>query len=189
MFWRGKVMVSPLFFYQFVLFALIWIFVIVHLSRPKRCLRARAMPPEPVPLKPKRPHAHEPKPFEGLMQKPRCALCERDAIHPPASPPVPPDPMPPTNRRPREVDLSLHFCPHDDCDYRGWRGLGNLRANGHPNGGPWRQFHCTCCNGYFLETQGTIFHGKPAAVELVMRVLACVAEGLGIRATARVFEV
>src|SRR5215475_7476981 len=40
-----------------------------------------------------------------------------------------------------------------------------------------------------LETQGTIFHGKPAAVELVMRVLACLAEGLGIRATARVFEV
>ncbi len=68
-------------------------------------------------------------------------------------------------------------------------GLGNLRANGHPNGGPWRQFHCTSCGGYFLETHGTLFHGKQAAVELVVRVLACLAEGLGIRATARVFEV
>lgn len=26
----------------------------------------------------------------------------------------------------------MHFCPHNDCDYRGWLGLGNLRANGHP---------------------------------------------------------
>jgi hypothetical protein len=64
-----------------------------------------------------------------------------------------------------------------------------LRANGHPSGGPWRQFHCTACDSYFLETHGTIFHGKQAAVELIVRVLACLAEGLGIRATARVFEV
>jgi IS1 family transposase len=83
----------------------------------------------------------------------------------------------------------MHFCPHRGCRYRGWLGLGNLRANGHPNGGPWRQFHCTSCQGYFLETHGTIFHGKQAAVELIVRVLACLAEGLGIRATARVFEV
>jgi hypothetical protein len=32
-------------------------------------------------------------------------------------------------------------------------------------------------------------HGKRLAVELIVHVLACVAEGLGIRATARVFEV
>jgi hypothetical protein len=48
---------------------------------------------------------------------------------------------------------------------------------------------CTACEGYFLETHGTIFHGKQAAVELIVRVVACLAEGLGIRATARVFEV
>jgi IS1 family transposase len=97
--------------------------------------------------------------------------------------------MPPTHRRPRTVDTSRHFCPHAGCRYRGWLGWGNLRANGHPSGGPWRQFHCTACDGYFLETHGTLFHGTQAAVELIVRVLACVAEGLGIRATARVFEV
>jgi len=42
---------------------------------------------------------------------------------------------------------------------------------------------------YFLETHGTIFHGRQVAVELIVRVLACLAEGLGIRGTARVFEV
>jgi IS1 family transposase len=83
----------------------------------------------------------------------------------------------------------MHCCPHGHCAYQGWRGLGNLRANGHPSGGPWRQFHCTSCKGYFLETHGTLFHGKQAAVELIVRILACLAEGLGIRATARVFEV
>jgi IS1 family transposase len=40
-----------------------------------------------------------------------------------------------------------------------------------------------------LETHGTIFHGKQAAVERIVRVVACLAAGLGIRATARVFEV
>ena len=97
--------------------------------------------------------------------------------------------MPPTKRRPREVDTSQHFCPHAGCDYEGWLGRGNLRANGHPNGGPWRQFHCTACNSYFPKHHGTIFHGKQASVELIVRVLAYLAEGLGMRATARVFAV
>src|SRR5262245_3177923 len=78
---------------------------------------------------------------------------------------------------------------HAGCDYRGGLGLGNLRANGHPSGGPWRQLYCRSCKGYFLETHGTLCHGKRVAVELIVRVLACLAEGLGIRATARVFEV
>ena len=45
------------------------------------------------------------------------------------------------------------------------------------------------CRGYFLETLGTLFHGKRESVELIVRVIACLAEGLGIRGTARVFEV
>jgi hypothetical protein len=38
-------------------------------------------------------------------------------------------------------------------------------------------------------THGTIFHGKRASSELIVRVIACLAEGLGIRGTARVFEI
>jgi IS1 family transposase len=182
-------MVSHHFVYQLVLFALIWLFIILHLIQSQRPLTAPATPTESEPLKPKRHRLNEPKPFEGLTHKPPCALCERDTTHLQAPPPMPPDPMPSRNRRPREIDTSMHFCPHAGCDYRGWRGLGNLHANGHPSGGPWRQFLCTSCRGYFLETHGTIFHGKQAAVELIVRVLACLAEGLGIRATARVFEV
>jgi hypothetical protein len=39
-----------------------------------------------------------------------------------------------------------------------------------------------------LETHGTIFHGKRESVERIVRVIACLAEGLGIRGAARVFE-
>ena len=182
-------MVSHHVFSQLVLLALLWLFVLVHLSWPKRPVTTPAVPALPEPLTPKRPRSNEPTPFEGLTHKPHCALCAQATASPTAPPPVPPAPMAPTHRRPRAVDTSRHFCPHSHCDYRGWRGLGNLRANGHPSGGPWRQFHCTSCQGYFLETHGTIFHGKQAAVELIVRVLACLAEGLGIRATVRVFEV
>jgi IS1 family transposase len=179
-------MVSHLFYYQLALLALVWLFVMLHVAESRR---GTPIPPTAPPLKPKRTCSHEPQPLAGLTHKPPCALCEHKAAPPQAPPPVPPEPMPPTHRRPRTVDTSRHFCPHAGCRYRGWLGLGNLRANGHPSGGPWRQFHCTSCQGYFLETHGTLFHGKQAAVELIVRVVACVAEGLGIRATARVFEV
>ena len=180
-------MVSHLFYYQLALLALVWFFVMLHVAWPTRGVTSTPAPAQPI--QPRRKGVNEPKPFDGLTKRPPCALCERDTVHPKPPCPVPPEPMPPTNRRPRDIDTSQHFCPHAGCDYRGWRGLGNLRANGHPSGGPWRQFHCTSCKGYFLETHGTIFHGKQAAVELMVRVLACLAEGLGIRATARVFEV
>jgi hypothetical protein len=68
-------------------------------------------------------------------------------------------------------------------------GLGNLRANGHPNGGPWRPCHWTACTGYFPEHHGTLCHSKRVSVDLIVHVIGCLAEGLGLRGTARVFEV
>jgi hypothetical protein len=145
--------------------------------------------PLPRLITPPRKRSHEPKPFAGLTYKPHCAACEQEATSPKAPPAVPPDPMPVSNRRPRRVDTSMYFCPHPTCEYRGWVGLGNLRANGHPNGGPWSQFHCCACGGYVFETHGTIFHGKRVPAELMVRVIARLAEGLGLRGAARVFEV
>jgi transposase-like protein/IS1 family transposase len=180
-------MIPHLVYYQLLVLGLLWLFVMLSLAWPNPSGAQAPRPATPITLR--RTHGKEPKPFVGLTHKPHCAACEQEAMPPLPPPPGPPDPMPPTNRRPRAIDTSMHFCPHTNCDYRGWLGLGNLRANGHPSGGPWRQFHCTSCKGYFLETHGTIFHGKQGSVELIVRVLACLAEGLGIRATARVFEV
>src|SRR5262249_21946485 len=180
-------MVSHLLYYQLALLALLWLFVMLPLSWPRR---SATPPPMPAPPRtPNRKRAPEPQGSAGLPHKPPCALCERETGETPPAPPPRPAPMPLTTRRPRTVDTSMHFCPHTECAYRGWLGLNNLRANGHPSGGPVRQLHCTACEGYFPEHHGTIFHGKQASVELIVRVLACLAEGLGIRATARVFEV
>ena len=95
----------------------------------------------------------------------------------------------PTRGRPRQVDTSFHFCPHANCAYRGWVSWGNLNANGHPSGGPWRQWYCTVCKGYCLETHGTLWHGKRVAPDVLVWAVGALAEGLGIRAVARVFEV
>ena len=129
-------MVSHLFYYQLALLALIWLFVMLHLGWPRRSATLTTAPATPIP--PTRKRSTEPKTFAGLTHKPHCALCEQEPLHTAPVSPLRPDPMPPTNRRPRTVDTSMHFCPHLGCDYRGWLGLNNLRANGHPSTG-WRK--------------------------------------------------
>jgi hypothetical protein len=180
-------MVSPLFFSQLVLVALVWLCVMLHWAWPSDPATASPTTLEPTPPRPKRHRA--PKPFVGLTTKPHCDAC----AHVSASRPHPPSAPPPrsvmTRGRRRQVDTSTHFCPNPDCAYRGWVGWGNLRANGHPSGGPWRQLLCIACRGSFLATLGPLLHGKRASVDLIVRVIACLAEGLGIRGTARVFEV
>src|SRR5919108_5837952 len=90
-------MVSHLFFYQWVLLALVWLFLVLpyawpreHAKRPQSAAR--------VPLKRKPPRAQEPQPFVGLIQRPPCARCEREAPPPPPPPPIPPTP----GRRPTD---------------------------------------------------------------------------------------
>jgi IS1 family transposase len=180
-------MIPHHFYYQLAVLGLLWLCVLLHLAWSSSGTTPQTK--LSMPITPRRTRSHEPPPFAGLTHKPPCALCAHEAAHPHAPPPVPPKPMPPTHRRPRTVDTSGHFCPHTGCDYRGWVGLGNLRANGHPSGGPWRQFHCTACKGYFPEHHGTLFHGKRVSVDLIVHVIGCLAEGLGIRGTARVFEI
>jgi IS1 family transposase len=179
-------MVPTLFFYQLVLVALVWLCVMLHWAWPSG--PAACPPPsEPTPPKPKR--HRESTPLAGLTTKPHCDTCEHGTAPRPPAPSTPPPRIVPTRGRRRQVDTSTHFCPNPDCAYRGWVGWGNLRANGHPSGSPWRQLLCVVCRRYFLETLGTLFHGKRESVELIVRVIACLAEGLGIRGTARVFEV
>jgi transposase-like protein len=94
-----------------------------------------------------------------------------------------------TRGRRRQVETTGHFCPHTTCSYHGRVDFGNIRANGHPNGRRWRQLVCLGCHGYFLETLGTPFHGKHVDPDKLVWAIAALAEGLGIRAVARVFEV
>jgi len=144
------------------LLAILWLFVMLHLSWPRRSATPTTTPVTLI--QPKRKRSTEPKAFEGLTQRPLCLLCEQETGETALAPPRRPAPLHPTNRRPRTVDTSMHFCPHSDGDYRGWLGLNNLRANGHPNGAPWRQFQCLSCLGYFPEHHGMIFQIPPDLV-------------------------
>jgi transposase-like protein len=45
------------------------------------------------------------------------------------------------------------------------------------------------CLGYFQETHGTPLHGKRMSPQMLVWAIGALAEGLGIWAVARVFEV
>jgi IS1 family transposase/transposase-like protein len=175
-------MVPDRVFYAFVLMFVIFLFYRFWHSR---WALGRQSPSAPKPPWRKR----EPKPFAGFTQKPPCEACERASETRPLAPGSPPPRMVLTRGRRRQVDTSGHFCPHAGCSYHGWVARGNVRANGHPNGKRWRQLYCLGCNGYFQETHGTPFQGKHVETEKLVWAIAALAEGLGIRAVARVFEV
>src|SRR5229473_6941268 len=180
-------MVSHLFFYQLMFLGLLWLCVMLHYAWPNECTGGEQRPSKPVP--PPRKRSSDPQPFPGLTRTPPCAACEQAHAHGPQPPGCPPPRIVPTRGRPRQVDTSFHFCPNANCAYRGWVSWGNLSANGHPSGGPWRQWYCTVGKGYFLETHGTLWHGKRVAPDVLVWAVGALAEGLGIRAVARVFEV
>src|SRR5262252_643267 len=180
-------MVSHLFFYQLVLVGLLWLCCMLHYAWPSGHVADLQRLSQPLPPSRKRPRV--PKPFPGLTRQPHCAAWAQAAVPRSQAPCAPPPRIVSTRGRPRQVDTSSHCCPQPHCAYRGGVGLGNLRANGHPSGGPWRQCSCTACEGSFQETHGTPFHGQRVAPEKRVWAVGAWAEGLGIRAVARVFEV
>jgi hypothetical protein len=137
-------MVSVLFFSQLVLVALVWLCLILHRAWPSDTAVC-PMTPEPPPPRPKR--KREPTPFAGLTPKPHCDACEHTTDSGPQAPSAPPPRLGPPRGRRRQVDTSHHCCPNPDCAYRGWVGWGNLRANGHPNGG-------SCSSSVRVNTRG-----------------------------------
>jgi len=185
---KGEIVMVPnVLFYQLLLVALVLICFMIHVGWPDP---SRATPPQPLkPDKPQRKRAKAPKPCTGYLHKPLCEACETGTAIRSQVPGSPPPVITFTRGRKRTIDTQAHFCPKPHCSYQGWLGRGNLRSNGQPGGQPWRQLQCGSCEGYFYETEGTIFHGKRSSPDLIVRVIACLAEGLGLRGTARVFEI
>src|SRR5215471_11879585 len=162
---------------------IVLIFLVFFCGRLRR--NGKSAPAAPQSPRPKR----KPKPFAGLTRKPACDLCARESAPHSSAPGAPPPRMACTRGRRRQVETTGHSCPRVPCSYHGWVGFGNIRANGHPNGRRWRQLVCLGCHGYFLETVGTPLHAKQGAPNKLVWTMAALAEGLGIRAVARVFEV
>ena len=180
-------MVSHLLFYQLMFLGLLWLCVMLHAAWPNACPGGEQRPSTPLP--PPRQRSRDLKPFPGLTTKPPCDACAQAHEHVPQPPGCPPPRLVSTRGRPRQVDTSPHGCPDPDCAYGGWLGRGNISANGHPSGGPWRQWHGIAWDGDFLETHGTPLYGKRVAPDLLVWAVGALAEGVGLRAVARVFEV
>src|SRR5712675_557883 len=101
-------MVSPRFFYQLALIALVWLCVMLHWVWPS----AAAACPTPLAPPPPPPTPHPvPPPFKGFIKKPPCDACAHATAPRPQAPSVPPPRMVPTRGRRRQVDTSMHFCP------------------------------------------------------------------------------
>ena len=63
-------MVSPLFYYQLALLALVWLFIMLHLTWPKRS--AATTTALATPIQSKRTRSNEPQPFAGLVRRRDC---------------------------------------------------------------------------------------------------------------------
>jgi hypothetical protein len=110
-------MIPHLVYYHLAIVGGLWLCIMLHYVWPSQ----NAVSPQPLAktLLPRstRKRPSESKPFTGLTQRSPCATCEQEARYPTPSSPRRPDPMPATNRRPRVIDTSMHFCPHEGCDY------------------------------------------------------------------------
>src|SRR5262245_30703735 len=99
-------MVSNLVFYQLVLIALVWLFLILSWVWPSEPAAARPGPPTPV--TPPRKRSMAPKPFPGLIRTPHCDLCAQ-AVASHRAPPCAPSPRRISTRgRRRQVDTFRH---------------------------------------------------------------------------------
>jgi hypothetical protein len=147
-------MVPPLFDSHRALWAMLGRFVLWPRRGPRR---SAPPPPGPAPpLPPRRPPSPEPPAVAGLTPPPPGAPGARATGAPPPGLPPRPAPLPLPPRRPRPVAPSRHGCPPPACASRGWLARHHVRAQGPPQGGPWRPWHGTACGGYVPEHHGTI---------------------------------
>lgn len=89
--------------------------------------------------------------------------------------------------RKKQIDTSMYFCPHADCPNHGKVGPDNQIVGAGRYGKENTQLlRCKVCNRTFSARRGTPLFGLKASEETFYDVIACLVEGNGIRATARI---
>jgi transposase-like protein len=86
-------------------------------------------------------------------------------------------------------DLSAFCCQSPDCPDSGKRGAGNLTVCDHYGPHRRRVLYCKSCHYRFSERQGTPLFDARLAPETIVVLLRHIAEGTGVRKTARLLGV
>ncbi len=89
--------------------------------------------------------------------------------------------------RKKQIDTSMYYCPHPDCLNYGKVGPDNQIVGAGRYGQEKTQLlRCKVCHRTFSARRGTPLFGRKAREETFYDVIACLVEGNGIRATARI---
>jgi hypothetical protein len=87
-------------------------------------------------------------------------------------------------------DFSHLACPNPDCSAYGQRGAGNLRPHGWSGRGHRiRCLHCATCGTDFSARANTPLFGLRTAEHTLVAIAEHLADGCGVRATARLCKV
>ena len=176
-------MAPPRLLSQLLLVALVLVCLLRHGWWPDA---PRAIPqPLRPPAPPRRTCSPAPHPLPGCIPTPLCEACEQGANARSQAPGFPPPRIRCPRGRRRPVNPHSHCGLAPACTSPGGLGRGNIRAPGHPGSPPWRQLQGVFGEGAFAETPGPILHGQCSAPARLGRGIACLAEGLGSRGTAR----
>jgi transposase-like protein len=82
-------------------------------------------------------------------------------------------------------DLAMFSCQNPSCPDHGRRGAGNLSVCGHYGIHQRRLLYCKTCKARFSERKGTALFDSRLTEDKVKAILSHLADGYGVRETAR----
>ena len=90
-----------------------------------------------------------------------------------------------------DFDRSAYCCQNENCKQYGKKNTGHVRLDCFCKSkqGKIARLICTACKKSFSERKGTIFYRRRYSQEKISQAIQALAEGTGIRATARIFGV
>jgi transposase-like protein len=87
--------------------------------------------------------------------------------------------------------LKNYSCPNTLCDHHGVAGADNISVRGYYGKDPNKKalLYCRFCGQRFVATQGTAMFGSHLPPETLKQIIHHAAEGVGVRATARLLGI
>jgi transposase-like protein len=88
------------------------------------------------------------------------------------------------------TDIENAFCPNKDCKDYGLQNRGNISVRGKYGKDKTKDLlYCRTCGKRFASTRATAFFGLHLSDEKITQIIHHAAEGVGVRATARLLSV